>query len=98
MQQKWEDAVKRNLTLRATNDSQAVRIKSLEGVLVAIRTGVATILACPNGQWNEEVRMRNAALRHIQDLIGETLDPCKPWCVRDEPGHQGACEPQERSE
>ncbi len=92
--QKCEDAAKRNLTLRGTLDSAASRIKELEGVLVAVRTGIVTIQCHTTGMWNEEVKQRQAALSHIVALINETLDPCKPWCVL-EPGHGGACCPQE---
>lgn len=70
-------------------DSAAVRIKSLEGVLVAIRAKLTHHQMCSADRISE-----------IRALITETLDPCKPWCTRDEPGHSGACEPveQERDE
>lgn len=67
------------------------RIKSLEGVLVAIRA---------KSSWTKEtsggcLQDTRTALDEVIALIIETLDPCKPWCAM-EPGHPGACEPQER--
>lgn len=65
------------------------RIKSLEGVLVAVRAGLTTIKNYSPGEWNDETRRRNAALDHVLGLIGETLDPHKPWCADER--HEGAC-------
>lgn len=88
--QKCEDAAKRNLTLRAAVDSQAARIKELEGVLVAVRAGVdASRRMQPTGI-KSLMAKANERLDGVTKLINETLDPCKPWCVL-EPGHGGAC-------
>lgn len=77
-------------TAQKTNESQASRIKSLEGVLVAIRTLAAK--AYSRAEWAGQAKR---PISEIEHLITETLDPCKPWCTRDEPGHPGACEPVE---
>lgn len=87
--QKWEDAVRRNLTLRATVDSQAARIQALESLVahtVAKLLGW-TVPSALLAEWAVLIK----ALR-------EALDPHQPWC-RDE-SHQGACisDPEERDD
>lgn len=64
------------------------RIKSLEGVLVAIRAK-ATLGASQRSTTPLE-KARAEVLTLIGSLVSETLDPCKPWCAM-EPGHPGAC-------
>jgi hypothetical protein len=71
---------------KAALDSAVVRIKSLEDVLVAIRVKLI------DGLIGGDLR-RSAT--DAERMIAETLDPCKPWCTRQEPGHPGACEPRE---
>lgn len=74
---------------KAVNSAQE-RIKSLEDVLVAIRTGLITIKNYAPGEFDDCTRRRNAALDRVLDLIGETLDPCESWCVAQQP-HEGIC-------
>lgn len=79
--------------------SATARIKSLEGVLVAIRARAAEGAKLRTGVPSETLAsMRRVYLEEISSLVSETLDPCKPWCTRDEPGHSGACEPHEHDE
>lgn len=77
---------------RETHDAACAtyeRIKSLEGVLVAIKAISASVLD------GKSIMVRSKHLEIVR-LVQETLDPCKPWCTRDEPGHSGACEPVEQ--
>lgn len=106
---------------KKTSDSQALRIKSLEDVLVAIRAKLTRKMQREVELWNavneyaascggnpgaggpvtgrrmDAVVAVNRAVRMDPDdviaMIGETLDPCKPWCVlaRDGIRHEGAC-------
>jgi hypothetical protein len=76
--------------------SAAERIKSLEDVLVAIRVKLTAI---DRGTAISAQRLVLRAifdpLHEALDLISETLDPCKPWCVLPE-NHGGACTSDER--
>lgn len=75
--------------------SMAARISSLEGVLREIRGKAArgrSDLA------TDRLAAVYGCLDEILSLIGETLDPHKPWC-RDE-NHRGPClsDPEERED
>jgi len=82
----FEQTIRERDAAKATQASMAAHIKSLEGVLVAIRARVAKPVAY-------EQRAILALANEIVSLISETLDPCKPWCVLAEPGrkHEGCC-------
>lgn len=78
----WSVTAKALANANATTESQRLRIKSLEDVLVAIRAKASHPVS-----YYEQAKKH---LGEISALVSETLDPCKPWCDLGE-GHGGAC-------
>lgn len=66
------------------------RIKSLEDVLVAIRAKALEHPTTPNLSAEGWAAFVHKKVSDINIMIGETLDPCEPWCVAQQP-HEGIC-------